>query len=278
VDIHTRLAALVAATHPVPGASVTALVAALLAARGAEGEVLAWATLSTAAGQASVGWSNDYLDRFEDDRVGRREKPLVARTIAPRVVARAAAVAFAAAVALSVPVGLGETAVMGAAVASAWSYNLGLKRTAGSWVPYAVSFGLLPVYVWLATGSVPPAWLVVGAAVLGVAGHLTNVLPDLEGDAVLGRRGLPNRLGPRRSLLAACALLGVGLVVVFVATGAWRDPSGTWVAAAVAAALIGAVLLGVPRGSPRAAFYLTIAAAAAIAAVLILSLPAPSVR
>jgi 4-hydroxybenzoate polyprenyltransferase len=272
--VRTRLAGIVAATHPIPGASVTALVAVLVAARGAGAATLAWAVLSTAAGQASVGWSNDYLDRFEDARVGRTDKPLVARNVSATVISRAAAVAFGASVALSVPLGLPETGVMGAAVASAWAYNVGLKRTAASWLPYAVSFGLLPVYVWLSTGSVPPGWLVGGAALLGVAGHLTNVLPDLEEDAVSGRRGLPHRLGPRASLLAACTLLVAVLGLILVAGGTWRAPSpGTWIAAVVAAGLIGGVFVSVRSGRPRAGFYLTIAAAAAIAAVLILSLP-----
>jgi 4-hydroxybenzoate polyprenyltransferase len=266
---------MVAATHPIPAASVTTLVAVLMAARGAAASTLAWAVASTAAGQASIGWSNDYLDRFEDARVGRRDKPLVARDISAALVARAAAMTFAAAVALSVPLGLPETAVMAVAVGSAWIYNLGLKRTALSWLPYAVSFGLVPVYVWLSTGALPPLWLVGSAALLGVAAHLTNVLPDLAADAVLGRRGLPNRLGPRAALLAACALLLAALGLVLVAGGTTRAAApGMAVAAVAAAGLIGGVFVSVRRGRPRAGFYLTIAAAAAIAAVLVLSLRA----
>jgi len=266
---------MVVATHPIPGASVTALVAALVAARGAGASTLAWVVASTAAGQASVGWSNDYLDRFEDARVGRRDKPLVIRTVPASGVGRAATAAFAASVALSVPVGVPEAAVMGAAVTSAWAYNLGLKRTAGSWVPYAASFGLVPVYAWLATGARPPIWLVASAALLGVAGHLTNVLPDIDSDVALGRRGLPHRLGPQASLAVACALLAVVLSLVLVASSMGRALSpASWIAAAVAAALIGGVFVSVRRGRPKAGFYLTIASAAAIVAVLVLSLRA----
>jgi 4-hydroxybenzoate polyprenyltransferase len=266
---------MVVATHPIPGASVTALVAALVAARGAGASTLAWVVASTAAGQASVGWSNDYLDRFEDARVGRRDKPLVIRTVPASGVGRAAAAAFAASVALSVPVGVPEAAVMGAAVTSAWAYNLGLKRTAASWVPYAASFGLVPVYAWVATGARPPIWLVASAALLGVAGHLTNVLPDIDSDVALGRRGLPHRLGPQTSLVAACALLAVVLSLVLVASSKGTAPSpASLIAAAVAAALIGGVFVSVRRGRPKAGFYLTIASAAAIVAVLVLSLRA----
>ena len=272
VMVLTRLGGMAAATHPVPAASVTVLVSVLVAARGAGASTVAWALASTAVGQASVGWSNDYLDRLEDARVGRRDKPVVAGSISASTLARAGPVAFAASVGLSAPLGVPEAVVMGIAVASAWAYNLWLKRTAASWVPYAVSFGLVPAYAWLATEAVPPAWLVGVAALLGVAAHLTNVLPDLEADRALRRRGLPHRLGPRASLFSACGLLVTALAVALVGSGASRSVTReVWLAALAALLLIVAVFVSVRRGSPRAGFYLTIAAAAAIAAVVILS-------
>jgi 4-hydroxybenzoate polyprenyltransferase len=267
-----RLGGMIAATHPIPAASVTVLVTALVAARGAATPAVAWVLASTAAGQASIGWSNDYLDRVEDARAGRRDKPVVAGSVSPSALALAAPVAFAAAVVFSVPLGLPEALVMGIAVASAWAYNLWLKRTAVSWVPYAVSFGLVPVYAWVATDALPPPSLVSVAALLGVAAHLTNVLPDLEADRALGRRGLPHRLGPRTSLFCACALLLAALAVALWGSGAWRSVTlGIALAAVAALLLIAAVFVSVRRGSPRAGFTLTIAAAGAIAAVVILS-------
>jgi 4-hydroxybenzoate polyprenyltransferase len=258
---------------------VTALVAVLVAARGADASTVAWVLASTAAGQASVGWSNDYLDRLEDAHAGRRDKPVVAGSVSPSSLARAAPVAFAASVGLSVPLGVPEAAVMGIAVASAWAYNLWLKRTAASWAPYAVSFGLVPVYAWLATDAVPPPWLVGIAALLGVAAHLTNVLPDLETDRELGRRGLPHRLGPRGSLFSACGLLVAALAVALGGSGTWPSVTpGISLAGGAALLLITAVFVSVRRGAPRAGFYLTIAAAAAIAAVVILSFRAASAR
>jgi 4-hydroxybenzoate polyprenyltransferase len=274
VKVLPRLAALVGATHPIPAVSVTALVAALTVARRADPFTVWWAVASTAAGQASVGWSNDYLDRFEDARAGRSEKPVVSGGVPPEVVGRAAATAFPVSIALSVPLGFLESAIMALAVSTAWLYNLGLKRTVLSWAPYAVSFGLLPAYVWVATGSLPTWWLVGAAALLGVAAHLTNVVPDLQADSAAGHRGLPHRLGPRGSLLTACGLLLVVLAVVLVGSGAWRSPN---VAQAVAAVLAGGLILwvylAVRRGAAKTGFYLTIAAAAAIATVLVLSWP-----
>jgi 4-hydroxybenzoate polyprenyltransferase len=253
---------------------VTLIVGALMLAREAEPAALAWGVASTAAGQASVGWSNDYLDRRRDAAAGRREKPLVAGTVPPRMVLAAALIAFALCIVLAVPLGGAETAVMAAAVTSAWAYNAGLKGTVLSWMPYAVSFGLLPVFVWLATpsGGAPPPWIVAGASLLGVAGHLMNVLPDLERDVGAGYRGLPHRLGSRGSLVLACLVLATMLGVVLIAIRIWNEPSfGQVTAAVVAAVLVVAVAWSGLRGRDQLGFLLTIAAAAAIVLVLVLT-------
>jgi 4-hydroxybenzoate polyprenyltransferase len=266
-----RALALVRATHPLPAAAVTALVGAVTAARGAGPSTFAWVVGSTLAGQASVGWSNDYVDRDRDARAGRRDKPLVAGDISPAAVLAGALVALPLSVVLSLPVGVPEAGVMLMAVVSAWAYNLALKATPLSWLPYAVSFGLAPVYVWLATSGtdVPPAWIVAGGALLGVAAHLLNVLPDLEADRAGAARGLPHLLGSTGSLLLAGGLLGALLVTVVVAGGPGGGGRG-W-AAGVAAALIAAVVIAGLAGRRRLGFRLTIAAAGAIVLVVVLS-------
>jgi 4-hydroxybenzoate polyprenyltransferase len=256
------------ATHPVPAIAVTLIAAGLAAVLGAPAGMVAWVAASTAAGQASVGWSNDALDGGRDARAGRTEKPVVVGLVTARTLWVAAPSAAALSLALAVPIAWGAVAVMGAAVASAWAYNLGAKATAASWVPYAVSFGLLPVFAWHAAGRTAPWWVVAGAATLGVAAHLMNVLPDLSRDREM--RGLPHRLGPRRSVLVAAALLGAALVVALAAGGAWRRPAA-WVAGAAGAALIGAAVAAGGRDRGRLAFHLTIGAAGAVAAVVGLS-------
>jgi 4-hydroxybenzoate polyprenyltransferase len=264
-----RVVALARATHPLPAAAVTVLVGAVTAARGADAGTLAWVVASTLAGQASVGWSNDYVDRRRDAEAGRREKPLVAGDVSPRAVLAGALIALPFSVALSVPAGVPEAGVMLTAVASAWAYNLGLKATPLSWLPYAVSFGLAPVYIWLATSGVPPAWIVAGGAMLGVAAHLLNVLPDLESDRVGAARGLPHLIGATGSLLLAGGLLAALLITVLVAGGP-ADGRRAW-AAAVAAALIAAVVIAGLLGRRRLGFRITIAAAGAIVLVVVLS-------
>ncbi|MGH2677396.1 MAG: UbiA family prenyltransferase, partial [Actinomycetota bacterium] len=182
--------------------------------RGADVATLVWVVASTAAGQASVGWSNDYLDRGRDASAGRTAKPLVAGDVSARTVGIAALAALPASVLLSLPVGLPEAAIMLVAVAAAWAYNLGLKASVLSWLPYAVAFGLAPVYIWRATDDWPPAGIVAGAALLGVGAHLLNVIPDLESDRGAELNGLPHRLGLRRSLFLACLILALALGLV----------------------------------------------------------------
>jgi 4-hydroxybenzoate polyprenyltransferase len=104
-------------------------------------------------------------------------------------------------------------------VGSGLAYDLGVKGTAWSWLPYALAFGSLPAIPTLAQHppALPAWWLALAGALLGVGAHLVNVLPDLEDDAATGVRGLPHRIGARASQLgaalvlltaAACLLLG----------------------------------------------------------------------
>jgi 4-hydroxybenzoate polyprenyltransferase len=231
------------------------------------------ATLSVAIGQASVGWCNDYVDRFRDAAAGRPDKPVARGEVPPGLVVGAAVVSLVASPVTALALGLTEAGVLAVALASAWLYNLGLKATWFSWAPYVVSFGLLPVFTWLAArDELPPPWVVATAALLAFAAHLTNVIPDLEADAAAGVRGLPHRLGLRGSLLLSCGLLATQLLVVVLRTESWRTPLDLQgLLSVLSAGLVAAVGWA---GSGRTGFHLTIAAVAAMALVLLLSGPA----
>lgn len=170
-------------------------------------------------GQLTIGWTNDLLDRARDAAVGRADKPLATGALGVAPVRIACAVALAATVVLSLLCGLLPGLIHLICVAAGWAYNLGLKATAWSWLPYAVAFGGIAVFVTLAgpTGALPPAWIPVVAALLGVGAHLVNALPDLSDDEVTGVRGLPHRLGARRTRIAAVAVLGGASVIVAAA-------------------------------------------------------------
>lgn len=212
--------ALVRASHPEPTVAVTAIATALAASSGLGARSL----LVTAAfftGQLSVGWSNDWIDAARDRRSARADKP-VARGEVPVPVVRAAALtAVALCVPLSVLLGAGAGLLHLAAVGVAWAYNARLKATALSWLPYALAFGAVPSIVTLALPGAPvaPWWATLAGALLGVGAHLCNALPDLDADLSDGIRGLPHRLGPRRSVGLAAVLLLTAAVVLALGPG-----------------------------------------------------------
>ena len=85
-------------------------------------------------------------------------------------------------------------------------------------VPFAISFGILPSLATLAAPVpvVAPWWQSVAGALLGIAVHLTNVLPDLEDDEATGVRGLGHRLGATPSAIVAFVAVIAGTVVVVI--------------------------------------------------------------
>ena len=265
------LPALVRACHPEPTVVVTALVTALAAAAGRTTAGCLLVAGAVLTGQLSVGWCNDRADLERDVAAGRRDKPLAAGALAPRTVGLAAGAALA----LCVPLSLAAGALAGAAhlfgVGAAWAYNLGLKRTPLSWLPYALGFALLPAFVTLGLPGRPwpPGWLVGAGALLGVGAHLTNVLPDIESDLVAGVRGLPQRLGRGWSrALAATLLLGAAVVLALGPPG----PPGRagWAALAVTGPMaVLTVLPGAGREQSRLPFLATLAMAVTAAALLL---------
>lgn len=200
--------------------------------------------LAVLAGQLSIGWSNDAIDAERDRSVGRPDKPTVAGAVSVRTLTTAARVALAAAVVLSLALGAGAAAVhLLGGVAMGWAYNLGLKATAVSPVPYAVAFGTLPSVASLAVTELwAPLWLTAAGAAIGVAAHIANTLPDLAEDAATGVRGLPHRLGEGPSRWLAAGVLGGAVAVVLLGAGL---STAVLVAVTAAAALsIGFLLIG----------------------------------
>jgi 4-hydroxybenzoate polyprenyltransferase len=107
-------------------------------------------------------------------------------------------------------------------VLSAWLYNVPFKRTVLSWLPYVVSFGLLPAFLSYGGlhGAPPTVAMTVVAALLGVGIHFLNALPDLVEDEETGVRHLPLRIalrvGAPRLLVVSSVFTGVMAVALVV--------------------------------------------------------------
>ncbi|WNB84399.1 UbiA family prenyltransferase [Cellulomonas sp. ATA003] len=263
--------ALASSCHPAPAVAVTLFATALAAGVGAGPVRTVGVGAAVLAGQLSVGWSNDWIDAARDVAVGRTDKPVVAGAVSAAVVGHAAAVAAVLCVVLSFALGPRAGVTHVAAVAVAWAYNARLKSTVWSWLPYAVSFGLLACVVTLALPDpvVPPGWAIAAAALLGVGAHLANVLPDLEDDAATGVRGLPHRLGRTGTSLVAPVVLVAATVLVV--TGPPGPPTPlAWAGGAAATGLaLAAVTVAARRTSSRVPFTAAIGVAAVDVVLLV---------
>lgn len=246
-----RVLALIGSCHPAPCATITAVVTALAVAsgRGAAGSVLV--ALTILSGQVSVGWCNDRVDMARDIAHNRKDKPLASGVLRPGAVTAAAVCALVLCVPLSLANGLLAGTVHLVGIAAAWAYNLGLKGTRFSPLPYAIGFGILPAFVTLALPGHPwpPAWATAAGALLGVGAHAANVLPDIDDDLESGIRGLPQRTGQRWArVMAAVSLLTASVLLVLGPPG--RIGVAGWVGLGVTGAL--ALVVALPlQADPR---------------------------
>lgn len=257
------LLALWRSSHPGPSVVVTAVAVVLGVAAGLEPWRLAVLAAAILCGQLSVGISNDAIDAPRDIANARRDKPLARGDVSVRVAWVAASACLVGAVALSLALGWPMALAHAVALASAWGYNAGLKKTALSVVPFIVSFGLLPSLVTLSAEPprIAPAWAWIAGAALGVAIHLTNVLPDLEDDARTGVRGLPHRLGGRVSAVVAAAALVAGAVAVLLGPGSGPSVLSIVVFTGVVLIAVAGLVLALVRPPGRGVFRLVMIAA-----------------
>ena len=229
---HGQAVSLALACHPLRTLAMTVGVSLAAALTGRPGLEVGLVAATVLTGQLAVGWIDDVVDRERDRQVGRQDKPVAMGWVDPGTVVFAAACAVLVVVPLSIANGTYAGIAHLGAVVSAWLYIFWFKRTVLSWLPYAVSFGLLPAFLsyggWGggSHGSPPTIQMTVLAALLGIGIHVLNVLPDLVEDRETGVRHLPLRIalrtGAPRLLYAASAytlLVAAGIVWTALTVG-----------------------------------------------------------
>ena len=173
--------------------------------------------LAIFAGQLVVGWSNDFIDAPLDIAAQRTKKPIVSKELKPEQLKKSIVFALIAAFLLSLfsPMGLTGTLIHFLGILSATFYNLKLKPTILSPLPYIVSFGALPWAIYLPAENQPPLWLYLDFILIAVAFHFFNVLKDFQWDVDQGVLGLPQRLGRNASLIISISLV-ISAVLVLI--------------------------------------------------------------
>jgi 4-hydroxybenzoate polyprenyltransferase len=267
----SKAVALARSSHPGPSVAVTIITVGLGIGAGIDPFRLVVLGVSMLAGQLSVGLSNDWIDAERDTALGRTDKPVAQGQISAVEVRNAALVCAGLMLLLAIPLGIATEILLVVAVGAAWAYNAWLKRSPVSIIPYLIGFGALPAIATLShqPPMVPGLWALGVGALLGAAAHFANTLPDLEGDAATGVRGLPQILGRRwSSALTYVVLLGASILEFFGTGGFGFLPGELGLAASIVIAAVGGAMILRPT---RWHFRLIILAALLDVVVLILS-------
>lgn len=232
--------------HPFPVAmnAVAACAFAILAARGWPGaRAIVFIAAAIVGSQATVGIVNDLRDR-DLDAVAKPAKPLIAGRVT--VVGACVLGTVTLAVALGAGAALGAVSLLCviAMTAAGVVYDLWLKRTMVSFLPYVFGLPILPIWAWIAVRAAPPRlWLTYPLGVLvGFGLHLANALPDAERDAAGGVRGVVQVIGKRMGLVLCASSFAVTMVAVLTLTRPqWSGPTLVLIGLA-AVFLLGAVV------------------------------------
>lgn len=165
--------------------------------------------------QFAIGVANDLVDALDDIHT----KPW--KAIPREIISRRVAITLVAALAgggLIVTSGLpgGAWFIGMAGLACGLAYDVQLKRTPFSWVPFAIAVPLIPTWVFVAFDAWDALlwWAFPLGAILGLALHLANQAPDVPRESHL--RGLAHRLGTERAANLALGLVGLAGIMAFV--------------------------------------------------------------
>jgi 4-hydroxybenzoate polyprenyltransferase len=225
-------------------AAVTVALALLAGASAGRAVLLGAAMLAI---QFSIGTFNDVLDAPADG-IAARSKPIVDGRVPPRLALVVGVLCGLAGLALAGLAGVATALVACAGFGVGLAYDIRLKASPWSWLPYAAGIPLLPVFAWVgATGNLPgPILVLAGLGVLGGTSlAIANSLADAERDAASRTRTVATALGHDRSIRLGALL---GLVVGVVATTSAIAFAGwipaTWVTVAGTATMVAGMALG----------------------------------
>jgi 4-hydroxybenzoate polyprenyltransferase len=206
--------------HPFPTALnviATGALAAIAGGTGVDREPMARMLAAMLLIQSTIGVTNDIFDR-ELDAASKPQKPLVSGAITVRAAVLLALALACGAVALATTLGAAGFGLAMLGMACGLAYDVRLKRTMLSAIPFMIAIPTLPYWVWATLGEWDGVlwWLAPLGAMIGLSLHLANTVPDIEEDAAHGVRGLAHALGRRRSMAVAWSSFGLAIALAMV--------------------------------------------------------------
>jgi 4-hydroxybenzoate polyprenyltransferase len=262
--------------HPGPSLLVTAVAVAtaglLTGATPGAGTALRIAFIVLPA-QLATGAANDLAD-VDADRVAKAHKPLVRGALSTRLPTAIVLAGSAASLAVALATGWAPLGFAALGLGAGLAYDAGLKRRPIATLAWWAGFSALPLGAAAVAGALRPAlaWCVPLCALLAIAVHGANALPDVEGDRASGLRSWPVLLGAGGTrVVVAIAAAGVALLVLTLRGPLAQDGVLLPACAAGYAAVAFALMTVAPAS--RRAFPPLAALSALLAVVWLGSLP-----
>lgn len=169
--------------------------------------------------QLSISLHNDYCDRALDARV-KPWRAIPRGLVSPALVLTTSLALYLLGLLVATPLGPLNTSLLALASAAGLAYNAWFKRSAWTWVPYAVALPTVPVCAFVAMRRFEPRLLLtylVGLPLV-LAVYLADTLSDVDLDRSAGVRGLAHRLGPEGAARVCWLSLLAGLVLAVMTT------------------------------------------------------------
>ncbi len=230
--------------HPFPSFLVASVTVAIVPIANIEAPLQRYLALGLGMllFQFAIGVLNDVVD-LHNDRVAKPWKPLAHGTMSREHAALLAVALGLAGLLITAALPLGAWLIGALGLAAGIAYDVYLKRTTVSWLPFAVALPLVPIWVYSAVDAWTPLlwWTLPLGGLLGFGLHLANEAPDAADEP----RGLPGRLGQRRSRVVAIATFAA---VAFLTGLALVPESST---ASVSAVIVGVVVVACSPRVPR---------------------------
>jgi 4-hydroxybenzoate polyprenyltransferase len=220
-------------------------IAASAASRPLDSWTLARVVLGVLCMQATIASVNDYGNRYLD-AMNYPGSPIVRALIQPWEAIALSMLLTAIMLALVGSLGPLPLLLACGALVLRLLCVLHLKGSRVSTALCALYTLMTPLLAWSVFGRWQPflPWLLALGAVAGVGLYVAGSLPELDREIAVGFRGLPHRLGTRRSKLVASATLPILLVLTWALSLVGVVPArGHWFAVATVVALCAALLM-----------------------------------
>jgi heme o synthase len=269
-----RIRSLIFLGHPGPSVLVTVVFVAIagLAGRGVPDATRILQLVGTMLPiQLCIGVINDVVD-LPADTVAQPYKPLVRGVLSRSTAAWVGVILGAIGLGCAATINLATLGLGAAALAAGLSYDLGLRRTVLSCVPWWGGMAVLPLASYASAGAIPSRLLVLIplSALIAIGLQIANALPDIDTDRAAGVRSLPVLIGVAASRWAApVALVGAG--VLAVALSGLLHQAGVVFFVGVAVLAVGVLIVSMTRTSRP--FPILAVATAVFAVTWLASLP-----